>query len=107
MSDNEQRIPLRSEAAVCDTWDLSKLFADDEAWNKALLEFEKKAEKIPSYKGTLGKSALSLADYLDFSRDLGILEERLACYAHLRLSEDEGADAAWTMSGKITMAAAK
>jgi len=106
MSDNEH-IPLRSEIAVSDTWDLSKLFADNEAWNKALLEFEKMAEKIPSFKGTLGKSAISLADYLDFSRDLNILGERLVYYAELRQSEDEGASSARTMVGKITMAAAK
>jgi len=107
MSDNEQRIPLRNEVSVSDTWDLSKLFANDEEWNKALAEFEKIAEKIPSFKGTLGKSALSLADYLDFSRDLGILGERLGNYAHLRLSEDEGADAALTMTGKFTMVVAR
>jgi len=107
MSDNEHRIPLRSEIAVCDTWDLSKLFENDKEWNKALLEFEKMAERIPSFKGTLGKSALSLADYSDFSRDLGILGERLGNYADLRQHEDEGADAAQTMVGKITMAAAK
>ncbi|MDR1838313.1 MAG: oligoendopeptidase F [Treponema sp.] len=107
MSDNEQRIPLRSEVSVSDTWDLSKLFADDEEWNKALAEFEKIAEKIPSFKGTLGKSALSLAGYLDFSCDLGILSERLGNYAGLRQSEDEGAATAQTMVGKITMAAAK
>jgi oligoendopeptidase F len=106
MSDNEH-IPLRSEIAVSDTWDLSKLFADNEEWNKALLEFEKMAEKILIFKGTLGKSALSLADYLDFSRDLNILGERLVYYAELRQSEDEGASAARTMVGKITMAAAK
>jgi len=106
MSDNEH-IPLRSEIAVTDTWDLSKLFANDEEWNKALGEFEKTAEKIPSYQGTLGKSAVSLADYLDFSRDLSILGERLEYYAELRQSEDEGASAARTMVGKITMATAK
>jgi len=106
MSDNEH-IPLRSEIAVSDTWDLSKLFVNDEEWNKALGEFEKTAERIPSFQGTLAKSAASLADYLDFSRDLGILEERLGNYAGLRQSEDEGAEAAQTMIGKITMAAAK
>jgi len=106
MSDNE-RIPTRSEIPVSDTWDLSKLFANDEEWNKALSEFEKMAEKIPSFQGTLAKSAAFLADYLDFSRELGILGERLGCYAHLRLSEDEGAEAAQTMIGKITMAGAR
>jgi len=106
MSDNE-RIPLRSEIATSDTWDLSKLFVDDEAWNKALGEFEKMAEKIPSYQGTLGKSAASLADYLDFSRELNILGERLGYYAHLRQTEDEGDNTSRTMNGKITMAFAK
>ena len=107
MSDNEQRIPLRGETAVSDTWDLSKLFTDNEAWYIGLAEFEKKAERISGFQGTLGKSALTLADYLDFSRDLNILGERLFYYAELRQSEDEGAGAARTMTGKITMAAAK
>jgi len=106
MSNNE-RIPLRSEIADSDKWDLSKLFANDEEWNSSLAEFEKIAERIPSFRGTLGKSALSLADYLDFSRDLNILNERLTYYADLRQTEDEGDSAARTMTGKITMAAAK
>ncbi|MDR0316738.1 MAG: oligoendopeptidase F, partial [Treponema sp.] len=101
------RIPARSEAARADTWDLSKLFADDAAWNEGLAAFEKMAEKIPSFQGTLGKSAESLAAYLDFSRDLGILGERLNYYAELRQTEDEGCGIARTMGGKITMAEAK
>jgi len=107
MSTNEKKIPLRSEAAVSDTWDLSKLFANDDGWNKGLAEFEKTAEKIPSFKGTLAKSADSLADYLDFTRDLRILGERLGYYAMLRTSTDQGDSVSRTMSGKITMAGAK
>jgi oligoendopeptidase F len=106
MADNE-KIPLRSEISISDTWDLSKLFAGDDEWNKALSDFEKMAEKIPFYQGTLAHSAESLADYLDFSRDLNILAERLMYYSELRQSEDEGAAAARTMTGKITMAAAR
>jgi oligoendopeptidase F len=106
MSNNE-RIPLRSEIADSDKWDLSKLFANDEEWNSSLAEFEKMAKKIPSFQGTLGKSAISLADYLDFSRDFNILGERLASYAKLRQTEDEGDSATRTMTGKITMTAAK
>jgi oligoendopeptidase F len=107
MSNNEQYIPLRGEITVSDTWDLSKLFPSDEIWNSGLAEFEKTAEKILSFRGTLGKSAQHLADYLDFSCDLNILGERLGYYAYLRQSEDEGAADARTMTGKITMAAAK
>ncbi|GBU27852.1 oligoendopeptidase F [Treponema sp. R8-4-B8] len=107
MSDNEINIPLRSEVAVSDTWDLSKLFPNDEEWNKSLADFEKMIEKIPSFQGTLGKSASHLADYLDFSSGLNLLGERLGNYAFLRQSEDEGAAQARTMVGKITMAGAK
>jgi oligoendopeptidase F len=104
---NTAAIPLRSEAAVEDTWDLSALYPGDEAWNRGLEEFEKLIERIPSYRGTLGKSAESLADYLDFSRDLELLEERLGGYSSLRQTEDEGDSAARTMTGKFMMAAAR
>jgi len=107
MSDNVYNIPLRCEVTVSDTWDLSKLFSNDNEWNSALIEYENTAQRISSFQGTLGKSADSLADYLDFSRDLNILAERLAYYAELRQTEDEGDSAARTMVGKITMAAAK
>jgi len=107
MSDNEKNIPQRSEVAANDTWNLSKLFKSDDEWNSSLSEFIKTAEKIPSFQGTLGASAESLACYLDFSRDLMILGERLGYYAMLRTAEDQGNSVSRTMTGKITMAGAK
>ncbi|MDR2303370.1 MAG: oligoendopeptidase F [Treponema sp.] len=100
-------IPSRSEVKKEDTWDLSKLFPDDASWYSALKEYETLTEKIPGFRGTLGKSAESLAAYLDFARDFGILEEKLAYYSDLRQTEDEGDSAARTMTGKFTMAAAR
>jgi oligoendopeptidase F len=44
---------------------------------------------------------------MDFSRDFGVLGERLYYYADLRQTENEGAADARTMCGRITMAAAK
>ncbi|MCL2440748.1 MAG: oligoendopeptidase F [Treponema sp.] len=107
MNKNEQNIPSRNEIAAGDTWDLSSLFLNDEMWNTALAEYENNIEKISAFKGTLGKSAEYLADYLDFSCSLGIKGEQLGSYAFLRQSEDEGAVAGRTMVGKITMASAK
>jgi len=107
MSNIEMNIPLRNEVSKSDTWDLSKLFSNDDEWNKSLVEFEKMIEKILSFQGTLGKSAAHLADYLDFSSNLNLLGERLGNYAFLRQSEDEGAALARTMVGKITMAGAR
>jgi len=102
-----EKIPLRSEVLKENTWDLSKLFKDDKSWDAALEEFLKKAEKIPSYKGTLGASAQALAAWFAFVRDLSILEERLGYYAQLREAEDAADNAARTMTGKFTMAASK
>ena len=103
----QETIPSRKEIAKENTWDLSKLFPDDEAWNTGLETFEKEAEKIPSFRGTLGSSAESLKAWLEFTRDLGVLEERLGYYAELRQTEDEGDNTARTMTGKFTMTASK
>jgi oligoendopeptidase F len=100
-------IPLRSAVPVNDTWDLSSLFADDAAWEKALLEYDALIAKTASFKGTLGRSAESLAQWLDFQRETGILAERLAYYSELRQTEDEGDDTARTMAGKFIMAASR
>ncbi|MDR2731185.1 MAG: oligoendopeptidase F [Treponema sp.] len=107
MENSEVKIPKRSEIAVPDTWDLSKLFGSEEDWNAGLAEFEKMIERIPAFQGTLGKSADALADYLDFSRDMNILGERLGYYAQLKQAEDEGDSASRGRAGKITMAGAK
>ncbi|MDR0526438.1 MAG: oligoendopeptidase F [Spirochaetaceae bacterium] len=104
---NKADIPLRSQIAQNDKWNLSGLFANDAEWEKAFSEYALRAEKLPGFKGSLGKSAGSLAEYLNFYRDFSILEERLAYYADLRQCEDEGANEARVMTGKMTIASAK
>jgi len=104
---SQETIPLRKETAIENTWDLSKLFPNDKKWEEGLGSFEKMAEKIPGFQGTLGASAEKLAGWLEFSRDINILGERLGYYAHLRQSEDEGDDAARAMMGKFIMASSK
>jgi oligoendopeptidase F len=100
-------IPPRSAVPVEYTWDLSKLYPSDSAWNDGLAVYEKMIEKIESYRGTLGRSADTLADWLDFYKEMGMLEERLAYYCELRQTEDEGASEARTMTGRYAMAQAR
>jgi oligoendopeptidase F len=100
-------IPPRSAVPVEYTWDLSKLYPSDSAWNDGLAVYEKMIEKIESYRGTLGRSADTLADWLDFYKEMGMLEERLAYYCELRQTEDEGASEARTMTGRFAMAQAR
>jgi oligoendopeptidase F len=91
MSEAQQKtIPTREEIDPRDTWDLSHLFYDDEAWEEGLRQFKEKMQEIPRFKGQLGESEQHLRECLDFMMELGKLEERLGSYAHLRLSEDGG-----------------
>jgi len=103
----EEKIPERSELAVEDTWDLSKLFINDTAWEKGLAEFEAMIPKIESYKGTLGESAGQLRAFLDFMNEAGILEERLGYYAQLRYSENGGDSSHQAKIARYMQAASK
>jgi oligoendopeptidase F len=100
-------IPARGDVRISDTWDLSKLYPSDAAWNDGLAVYEKMAERIEGFRGTLARSAESLADWLDFAKELGLLEERLSYYAELRQTEDEGSSEARSMTGRFTMAYAR
>ncbi|MDR0383065.1 MAG: oligoendopeptidase F [Spirochaetaceae bacterium] len=101
-----KEIPARSGAAKADTWDLSKLYADDAAWAAGLTEYKKMAERIPSFKGKLAEGGTLLA-FMEFSRGFGILEERLAYYSELRQCEDEGANEGRAMTGRFLIAQAE
>jgi oligoendopeptidase F len=100
-------IANRSDLDQNDTWDLSKLFAQDQDWEQALKNYEKQGEAAALFKGTLSASAERLADYLDFAKALDILEERLNYYSDLRQTEDEGDAKGRAMTGRFMMAAAK
>jgi len=102
-----KRIPERQEIASEDTWDLSSLFPNDDAWSMAFEEYGKMTEKLPLFKGTLALSVESFADWMDFSCNLDMLGDRLGTYADARYSEDESCDEVRTMVDKYAMAEAK
>ena len=84
------RVPARSEVLETDTWDLSQLFKGESAWEEALAKLEALVARIGDFKGSLGASVEAFGVALDFYRDFGLLDERLAYYASLRENEDEG-----------------
>jgi oligoendopeptidase F len=85
-----ERIPERSEVPKEFQWNLSRLFASDEEWERGLEHYEQEVAKIGSFKGTLGLSAENLRKCLDFMNEVEKLDERTGYYAQLRLSEDAG-----------------
>jgi oligoendopeptidase F len=83
-----KRLPERRHVKRADTWDLSSLFPDDNAWEKALRQYESRIEGFETFRGKLGQDAATLAACVQYDLDTDRLGERLDVYAHLRAAED-------------------
>jgi len=94
------RIPTRDEVAPADTWDLSGLFASDEAWETAFKQFEEKISGYAQFVGQLASSAERLAECLTFDSECDRLAERLGSYAFLKTAEDQSNSTYQRMVGR-------
>jgi oligoendopeptidase F len=83
------RLPAREEVAPPDTWDLSKLYENDQQWEEGFQEFESMIPGYQPFQGTLSQSAEQLRKCLDFDSDVSRLAERLGNYAFLKSTEDQ------------------
>jgi oligoendopeptidase F len=102
MSDGAVKtLPARKDVAVGDTWDLASLFRSDAEWEAALAAWEARIPEFAAFVGTLGSSVERLAECL--AHDLAYDREgdRLATYAQLRASEDQGAAEPQRMVGRF------
>lgn len=83
-----KRVPARSEVAIDDTWDLSKLFSADADWEAAFAEWSAMIPGYAKFRGTLGQGASQLAEALRFDTAVDRLGDRLGTFAFLRHTED-------------------
>ncbi len=74
-------------------WDLSEIYQDDRAWEGERALIQQKLGAIGRIKGTMGRSAKSLADGLDEVSDLRIRAHKMSVYGELVSAVD-------TRSGK-------
>ncbi|MEQ8849152.1 oligoendopeptidase F [Botrimarina sp.] len=102
-----KKLPPRDKVKAADTWDLSKLFESDDAWEAAFTKWEKQIPKYEKYKGTLGDSPKQLADCLKFDSKLERDGERLAYYAMLKTTEDQTNSAYQAMMARLQNAASR
>lgn len=77
----------RSEMDPAYEWNLSTLYADDEAFEKALKKVDAQIERVAFYTGKLKDSTVILA-YLKENTALSLEMNNLFTYASLRRSED-------------------
>ncbi|MEM9587068.1 MAG: oligoendopeptidase F [Planctomycetota bacterium] len=80
----------RDEVAIEDTWDLSSLYPDNDAWEADFANLDGQIETFESFQGRLGESAALLAEALQFDSDFDRTAERLGTYAFLKTTEDQG-----------------
>ena len=64
------RLPQRSQVKAADTWDLSSLYDNDDAWEKDFAKFQKLIGGFEKFRGTLADSAKQLAACLKFDGDV-------------------------------------
>ena len=83
-------LPSRNEVDVNDTWDLSSLYADHDAWEADFKRLETWIPKFESFRGKLSESAEQLAAALTFDSEFDRVAERLGTFAFLKTTEDQG-----------------
>lgn len=93
--------PLRHEVKTENTWDLTPLFASDEAWEASFQKLITSYPAINNFRGCLGNSAKDLFDALECEKKCDVLLEKLSQYAGLRVSEDSADTASLTREGRL------
>jgi oligoendopeptidase F len=100
-------LPKRSQVKTADTWDLSSLYADDDAWETAFKKYEKQIAGYAKFRGKLGTDAKTLAACLKFDDDLDRLADDVGGYAYLKSAEDTANSTYQRMMGRYRNAATK
>jgi oligoendopeptidase F len=95
-------IRSRSEVPASDRWDLTLLYPTEEKWEQDFAQMQKDFSQIKQFKGTLASSPESLRRVLDFESSWERRAEKIAEYAHLKLTEDVANPVANDRLGRFT-----
>jgi oligoendopeptidase F len=80
--------PAPDSADPSGYWDLGELYANEQAWDDSLASTRKRADELPHYRDTFGKSADSMLAALIAISDTKREANRLLAYASLKSDED-------------------
>jgi len=84
-----KRLPPRSQIKTDDTWDLTKMFRDDAAWERSLKKLDAQIAGFAAFEGKLGTSAATLAACLKFDSEFDRAADKLGTYAFLKAAENQ------------------
>src|SRR5690625_3045339 len=88
MSEVSKELPSRDEIPEHLTWDLEKIFATDDEWNKSFQKLQDDIPKIESFQGTLHESAEQLYNMFQMQDKIGESLSKLFTYARMRYDQD-------------------
>ena len=94
-------VPLRSEVRPEDTWDLTPLYASDEAWEEDFQKLQSGYPKIAEFRGRVGDNVQTLLEVLELEKSLEMRIEQLNQFASLRVTEDSSNSAALTREARL------
>ncbi|MCD2255472.1 oligoendopeptidase F [Lactobacillus sp. CC-MHH1034] len=83
-----KQLPRRNEVPEALTWDLTKVFASDAAFETAFADVARQNQAIQKVQGTLGQSARALKDGLTQILDLFRALEKVYVYASMKNDQD-------------------
>lgn len=85
---SENTLPRRQDIPVEDTWDLTSIFADDQAFEAAFAQIEAEHGKAEKFKGRLASSSDALLEAIRFEESISILLGKVYVYMHLNFDTD-------------------
>lgn len=86
--ETKNQVPLRSQVAITDTWDLTTIFANEDEFESAFTNVETQLGEVDQYRGTLANSADALFAAIAFEESVFETMEKLYTYAHLCFDTD-------------------
>lgn len=90
----------REEIDDKDKWNIEKVYASIEEWEKDFTKLKERSAALKDYQGRLGNSK-DLLDYLKLNEEVSRLAEKISVYAHLRSDEDTANPQFLTLKNKI------
>ena len=94
-------LPTRDQVAVEDTWNLSLMYADREAWEADLKQAQEMGKKLTGQEGHVCDSAQNLLDTLLQQTDLYRKLNHLGVYVSCLSDQDTGNDTHQEMSQRF------
>lgn len=102
-----KQLPTRAEVPEELTWDLTRIFKDDEAFEEAFQALEQEVAHISDYQGTLSKSADDLLAAIEFLLNIDRRLEVLYVYANMKNDQDTANPTYQAMNARATSLYAK